>query len=1050
MVKKKKSLVIKKPPILNQTTLPHGVKLVRVLQGHTESIGHMAWSRNGALLASPSEDKTIRLWNPETGECLRMLEGHEDRVTNVVFDPSDRTLASASFDKTVKIWDVASGKLLFTMEGHDAYVWSVDFDSSGDILASGGADDTIKLWDVTTGNLIRTLEGHVKKVNSICFDPKGRTIISGSYDKTINIWEVASGKLLQTLEGHEESVHCVRFDPSGRTIASTSMDNTIKIWDSASGNLLRTLEGHSDFASKLVFSIDGRLLVSKGMKTVIVWRTDIYACIAEIQLCMDQHWLQCGLCIHPTLPLLASVESDPSTPTVKDSCLIHIWELDLDVLFNQSPSLSVAYTSAKIVMVGDHSVGKSGLGHRLVHHEFKEQASSHGQHFWLFPDLCKRRNDETECEAILWDLAGQPDYRLIHALFLDDADLALILFDSSDIRDPLHGVEFWLKQLRVAQSATKAGCPAILVAAQTDRGTSPLTQKELEEFCRNNGISGYVHTSAFTGEGLDELVDKMKSIILWDEKPATVTKANFKRIKDFVLELKENRSESQVIVTPKELHEWLQRIDAAWHFTLSDLLAALRHLENYGCVTRLSTSKGELRLLLVPELLNNLAASCVLEARRNPKGLGLLEEKLLLDGGYEFHELVNLSTEERGVLIDAVALLFLKHNVCFRETNPLNALSYLVFPELINLKKPILENEKPTEDDVAYTVSGAVENVFASLVVLLGYTHTFTRTNQWQKNARYEVGEGHICGFRQDAERDGEVDLVLYFSPDIGRPVRMLFQSLFESFLARRNLTVIRYEPVQCTNQDCQHPLDRSVVRQRLKEGKTFACCNECGERLHLPTVEQPIQLTRQQKMEVDVQRRAAEQRTVFEQAIFKLQAYLTDEEIKPPDCFISYAWGVAEHERWVEKLLAKDLQKAGIDVILDRWENARIGASVPRFVERIAKCQRIVVVGTLLYRTKYENGDPMRGYVVAAEGDLIGKRMIGIEKGKETVLPLLLEGTEEEAFPPLLQGRVYANFLKDEEYFRVAFNLILSIYQIRPDEPSVIGLVESLKETFE
>ena len=85
------------------------------------------------------------------------------------------------------------------------------------------------------------------------------------------------------------------------------------------------------------------------------------------------------------------------------------------------------------MLVGDHSVGKSALGYRLIHGAFKEQASTHGQQFWVFPALGQRRADGTECEAILWDFAGQPDYRLVHALFVDNADLALVLFDASDL-----------------------------------------------------------------------------------------------------------------------------------------------------------------------------------------------------------------------------------------------------------------------------------------------------------------------------------------------------------------------------------------------------------------------------------------------------------------------------------------------------------------------------------------------------------------------------------------------------------------------------------------
>jgi len=236
-------------------------------------------------------------------------------------------------------------------------------------------------------------------------------------------------------------------------------------------------------------------------------------------------------------------------------------------------------------------------------------------------------------------------------------------------------------------------------------------------------------------------------------------------------------------------------------------------------------------------------------------------------------------------------------------------------------------------------------------------------------------------------------------------------------------------------------------VRQRMKEGKDFAFCNECGQKLTLPKMAEPIQLTREVEAEVDAQHRKAAQRTRFEQAVFRVQTYVTEQGIKPPECFISYAWGVPEHERWVEKSLATDLQKAGIDVILDRWENAKIGASVARFVERIAKSDRVVVVGTPLYRKKYDNQEPMRSFVVAAEGDLIGKKMIGPETKKESILPVLLEGTEESSLPPLLQGRVYADFCEEQLYFVTAFDLILSLYEIDFRDPAVVDLRELVRE---
>jgi len=718
-----------------------------------------------------------------------------------------------------------------------------------------------------------------------------------------------------------------------------------------------------------------------------------------------------------------------------------VLQLDYDVLLGRRVAESAAthavrHTTGKIVVVGDHSVGKSALGYRLIHSEFKEQASTHGQQFWVFPTLGKRRDDGTECEAILWDFAGQPDYRLVHALFVDNADLALVLFDASDIHDPLHGVGFWLKQLQAGESS----CPIILVAAQTDRGTAPLTEDELRAFCQSHGIVGPIATSALTGHGIGELIERMKSLIPWEDKAATVTTVTFKRIKDYVLGLK--GTESQTIVKPEELRERLEATNAEWRFTDDEMLTAVGHLENYGYVKRLRTSKGEVRILLEPERLNNLASSFVLEARRNPKGLGALEEKRLLAGGYDFPELRDLDHADVDVLLDSAALLFLKHNVCFRETDPLRVEPYLVFPELINLKKP-LDKDAATEDGASYTLTGPTENVFAALVVLLGYTHTFTRTAQWQNNARYEVGDGLVCGFRQEAERDGELDLVICFVPNVGQPVRRLFQGLFESFLARRNLTVQRYEPVRCSKS---HLLNRAVVREAMQQGDETTFCPRCGEKLMLPAMAEPIQLTREVEDEVKAQSRIAEQRTRFEQAIFRLHAYIEEQKITPPECFISYAWGDQDHERWVEKRLASDLHKAGIEVVLDRWHNAQIGASVARFIERIEKSDRIIMVGTPDYHRKYENKDTMTGYVVAAEVDLINNRLLGTEPQKSSVMPLLLAGEQTAALPPLLHGRVYADFRNDESYFTTAFDLILSLYDLPPTHPAVADLRESLQ----
>lgn len=1030
------------------------VRLVRTFEGHTGIINSLAFDPAGGILASGSDDKTLKLWDVASGSLIHTLERQQTEVLSITFDPIGKTLAMGNQDGTVKLVEVASGNIVRTLKAHSRSVLGVAFDTAGKILASGSYDKTLKLWKIASGKLLKTLEGHKGIVTSVAFAPSGQMLASTSSDNTVKLWEAASGKLLNTLEGHEDFVFSLAFAPSGHTLITGSRDKTVKLWELATGRLLRTLEGHTNAIEAVAFSADGRLMASKGHDgRLFLWNCDTWQTIEVIsELTESDGWIS-SLAFHPTFPLLATIGSEPDTMWDAPNSLIHLWEFNLDVLLDKSPKSNLViktihHTTAKIVLVGDSGVGKTGLGWRLAHGEFKEHASTHGQQFWVVNELGTRRQDGTECEAILWDLAGQPDYRLTHALFLDDSDLALILFDPTARPDPMHGVEFWLKQLKAGPPSSEPQniCPIILVGARVDRGEAQLTPAELDEFCRSRGIlGGYLATSAKDGMGLDELLQRMKAQIPWEQKPATVTTLTFKRVKDYVLQLKENDDQNTVIIGYEVLRRQLEANDHDWQFTDAEVMTAVGHLANYGYVRVLRTSKGEERILLSPELLNNLAASFVLEARRNPKGLGALEEKRLLAGEYQFREIEKLSSQESDALLDSAALLFLEHNVCFRETDPLSNQSYLVFPELINLKKPLLEDEQAVEDGVGYTASGAVENVYASLVVLLGYTQTFTRRNQWQSQARYEMGDGLICGFRQDSsDREGELNLVLYFGTNVGKPVRSLFQGLFESFLARRNLSVFRYEPIFCAHN---HSINRVVVRGRLREGKDFAFCEECGDKVMLPKADEPIQLTQTERRKVDEQQWFAAQRSRFEQAVFQVMSYVDGQKMARPECFVSYAWGDRDQERWVERNLATDLQKAGIGVVLDRWENSRVGSSVPRFIERIEKCDLILMVGTPLYRKKYENQDESTGTVVAAEWDLISVRLISTETKKKTVLPLLLAGEKETSLPPSLHSRVYADFRSERGYFVTAFDLILDLYGINHNHQAVADLRESLRE---
>jgi WD40 repeat protein len=242
------------------------------LEGHDNSVRSVSFSPDGKTLASGSQDKTIKLWNLETGKEIRTLKGHNDYVNSISFSPDGKTLASGSGDKTIKLWNLETGKEIRTLKGHNDYVYSVSFSPDGKTLASGGYDKKIKLWNPNTGTEIRTLKGHDNYVRSVSFSPDGKTLASGSYDKTIKLWNPETGKEIRTLKGHNDYVYSVSFSPDSKTLASGSEDKTIKLWNLETGKEIRTLKGHDNSVNSISFSPDSKTLVSgSGDKTIKLW-----------------------------------------------------------------------------------------------------------------------------------------------------------------------------------------------------------------------------------------------------------------------------------------------------------------------------------------------------------------------------------------------------------------------------------------------------------------------------------------------------------------------------------------------------------------------------------------------------------------------------------------------------------------------------------------------------------------------------------------------------------------------------------------------------------
>jgi WD40 repeat protein len=242
---------------------------------HDAPIVALAWSRDSAVLASGSHDKTACLWDAKTGKLRRRITGHEDAVLSLALSSDRKTIATGSRDKTVRLWDAVSGKELWRSDAHRESVCSVAFSPDDKLLASAGRDGKVRLWEMAGGKQLLELtdcdppadwqfEGHKPAVCSLAFSPDGTVLASGGQYQVVRLWDVKTGKQIRQWETQPTGVVLgVAFSPDGKTLASASATAAgTQLWDVATGKLLVKLDGDGSQTSGVHFSRDGKTLIS--------------------------------------------------------------------------------------------------------------------------------------------------------------------------------------------------------------------------------------------------------------------------------------------------------------------------------------------------------------------------------------------------------------------------------------------------------------------------------------------------------------------------------------------------------------------------------------------------------------------------------------------------------------------------------------------------------------------------------------------------------------------------------------------------------------------
>ncbi|KAL9715254.1 Lissencephaly-1 [Leucoagaricus gongylophorus] len=260
----------------------------RTLKGHTKSVNDLNFDHKGHLLVTCSSDLFIKIWDSQSEyKNTKTFPGHEHSVSSVRFMPGDQHIISASRDKTIRLFDVPSTHQIRTISGHSEWVRCVTPSSDGKIIASCSKDQTIRIWDPLTGEQKLEFRGHDNDIEVVAFAPlstytaishltgipiterskrHGRYLASGSRDKSIKLWDTLTGQLLTSLSGHDNWVRALAFHPSGKYLLSSADDKTIRVWELSTGRCIKTVDAHTHFVSTLVWGRQAASTISGDTK----------------------------------------------------------------------------------------------------------------------------------------------------------------------------------------------------------------------------------------------------------------------------------------------------------------------------------------------------------------------------------------------------------------------------------------------------------------------------------------------------------------------------------------------------------------------------------------------------------------------------------------------------------------------------------------------------------------------------------------------------------------------------------------------------------------
>lgn len=188
----------------------------------------IAWSAEGGQLITGGDDKTARLWDAATGQCLQVLKGASGNLYGVSLAPG--LAVAASDDKVVRLYDPSTGELRRELTGHETGARACCASADGAFVASAESS-CVRLWDTSTGSCRHEVKHSY--VHAMRFGPDSRLLCTGGSRGEAHIFDTASGERLRNIEGFTDDILSMRFSACGTYIIAVSEDCTVRVFEAA-------------------------------------------------------------------------------------------------------------------------------------------------------------------------------------------------------------------------------------------------------------------------------------------------------------------------------------------------------------------------------------------------------------------------------------------------------------------------------------------------------------------------------------------------------------------------------------------------------------------------------------------------------------------------------------------------------------------------------------------------------------------------------------------------------------------------------------------------